>query len=342
MGVVTFLTFLFLGAILPSGDAVASFEDDLEQKIIEKTNEERNNNGLPTLKENEELNQAAFLKAQDMLGNDYFAHTSPAGVEPWFWFAKADYEYRYAGENLAMDFSSASSVHNAWMKSPTHKENILSTDYEEIGVAVLTGVIDGKETRIAVQFFGMSIESEERMLTENRIIKIANLGIRIEEASVQPWEGSVEDELLVYAKVTGNPIEVTAKIGEKKVGLQKLQEEKYMRLVLLDELEIENGDAEIVIGAQVDEEREVAYVVPKDQYDGFFEKKKSSALMTTIVSEDSRKITKEGDPRVTWQKIVLVGTTLVCIILIVNVWILEREEERLVNICRYPEGFPVA
>jgi hypothetical protein len=40
------------------------------------------------------------------------------------------------------------------MKSPTHRANILSNQYSEIGIAVMEGKIDGKSTRVTVVMFG--------------------------------------------------------------------------------------------------------------------------------------------------------------------------------------------
>ena len=60
----------------------------------------------------------------------------------------------YAGENLAKGFRTAEGVHEAWMASPTHKENIMSPNYKDIGVAVVEGTLLGKETTLVVQMFG--------------------------------------------------------------------------------------------------------------------------------------------------------------------------------------------
>ena len=69
-------------------------------------------------------------------------------------FTSFGYKYRYAGENLARDFSNASSAMDAWMNSPTHKENILNPKYKEIGIGVVEGDLAGTDTTIIVQFFG--------------------------------------------------------------------------------------------------------------------------------------------------------------------------------------------
>lgn len=121
--------------------------------LVRLTNESRKAAGLEELKANSQLKQAAEAKAKDMLKNDYFAHTSPKGVTPWHWIKQSGYAYGFAGENLAINYESAESQHKAWMKSPTHKANILNKNYQEIGMAVVEGKIDGKEARITVQVF---------------------------------------------------------------------------------------------------------------------------------------------------------------------------------------------
>lgn len=129
-------------------------DDITAAKIIELVNAERLLNGLDIVKESDLLNKAAKFKLKDMIENDYFAHTSPAGMTPWSWFEKSGYDYKYAGENLAINFSSARSQHKAWMASPTHRKNILNPRYREIGIAIGEGKIDGKESIVTVQMFG--------------------------------------------------------------------------------------------------------------------------------------------------------------------------------------------
>ncbi len=122
--------------------------------IISLTNEERSKSGAGPVTVNSQLNQAAAAKAADMFANNYWAHTSPKGVEPWFFVSQSGYKYQHAGENLARDFSSASSIVSAWMNSPTHKKNLLDGRYTDIGVAVVDGFINGVETTLVVQLFG--------------------------------------------------------------------------------------------------------------------------------------------------------------------------------------------
>ena len=89
-----------------------------------------------------------------MLAKGYWAHFAPDGTSPWSFFLSFGYKYRYAGENLARDFQDAPSAVNAWMNSPSHRENILNPNYRDIGIGVVEGNLAGVNTTIIVQFFG--------------------------------------------------------------------------------------------------------------------------------------------------------------------------------------------
>lgn len=122
--------------------------------VIGLANKARFDRGLPELTENKQLMAAAKAKADDMIKNDYFAHTSPAGKDPWYWVKRSGYAYRAAGENLAINFTDAKEQQSAWMKSRTHRDNILNAQYQETGVAVVEGKIKGKNALVTVQLFG--------------------------------------------------------------------------------------------------------------------------------------------------------------------------------------------
>ncbi len=128
-------------------------------EVIRLTNEKRAQSGLNPLSENSTLSAAAVAKGNDMLAKGYWAHFAPDGTSPWSFFNKFGYRYRYAGENLARDFSSAPSAVDAWMNSPTHKENIMNLNYKEIGIGVVEGSLAGVDTTIVVQFFGTPTNS---------------------------------------------------------------------------------------------------------------------------------------------------------------------------------------
>ncbi|MBI4359256.1 MAG: hypothetical protein HY577_01610 [Candidatus Nealsonbacteria bacterium] len=133
------------------------FAEVVSSTLIELTNQDRQARGLLALKENPVLTQAAYAKAQDMIQNDYFSHVSPGGLSPWYWFKKSGYNYRVAGENLAIGFLDSGEVEKAWNNSPSHRQNLLSPSYKEIGIAVVKGNFQGQETTLVVQFFGTPV-----------------------------------------------------------------------------------------------------------------------------------------------------------------------------------------
>lgn len=125
--------------------------------LLSKTNEERVKEGAQALVLNESLSQAAFLKAQDMFMNDYWAHTSPSGVKPWKWLADVGYNYSVAGENLAKNYPTAPATVAAWMNSETHRANIVNNKYTDVGFAVVDGELEGRETTLVVAFYGAPV-----------------------------------------------------------------------------------------------------------------------------------------------------------------------------------------
>lgn len=137
-----------------AGSAQTSFIGITPENVLTLANIERRAAGLPPLSMNDDLTRAAQSKLSDIFRNDYFAHTAPDGTTPWFWIEQSGYPYVYAGENLAMNFTTVMDQHRAWMNSATHRQNILSDRYDEIGVAVGQGVVNGASTTVVVQLFG--------------------------------------------------------------------------------------------------------------------------------------------------------------------------------------------
>ncbi len=122
--------------------------------IVNLANQARTLYSLNTLSNNARLEAAALAKANNMFELQYWDHFGPNGESPWQFIRAAGYNYVYAGENLARGFRTAEGVHEAWMASPTHKANIVSPNYEDIGVSVVTGVLEGSQTILVVQMFG--------------------------------------------------------------------------------------------------------------------------------------------------------------------------------------------
>lgn len=126
----------------------------LPNTLVDQTNQTRIASNLPPLTENPLLTAAAQKKANDMAAKGYFAHTSPEGITPWYWFQQAGYKYTYAGENLAVNYSDSNDVTRAWLNSPAHRDNILNSHYTQIGIATAQGTYQGQSTVFVVQLFG--------------------------------------------------------------------------------------------------------------------------------------------------------------------------------------------
>jgi hypothetical protein len=154
------IAFLFSGLIVMAGvhrqyPAVLGDEASIStQDLLKYTNIKRQANGLAPLVLNSELSHAASQKAKDMFAKNYWAHVAPDGTTPWVFIKDSGYQYLYAGENLARGFNTSSDVVDAWMKSPTHRENLLSPHYTDIGFAVASGSLTGSDTVLVVQEFG--------------------------------------------------------------------------------------------------------------------------------------------------------------------------------------------
>ena len=142
-------------------------------KLLELTNGERAKLSLPALQINTQLSSAAERKTEDMFKKDYWSHFSPTGGSPWDFIKQSGYQYEYAGENLAKNFLYSKNVVDAWMNSPTHRENIVKKEYSEVGYSVANGMLGGEETTLVVQMFGTPLvkTGEKTQISQQQVIK---------------------------------------------------------------------------------------------------------------------------------------------------------------------------
>ena len=103
------------------------------QALLEATNQQRIANHVAGLRLNDKLSAAAQAKANDMATRNYWAHNTPDGNPPWVFFNQAGYTYEKAGENLAYGFASSADTVAGWMNSPSHRENLLDSAFEDVG-----------------------------------------------------------------------------------------------------------------------------------------------------------------------------------------------------------------
>lgn len=120
-----------------------------ENKTLELINEYRQENGLEELKPFFELEQVSKLKAEDIVENNYFSHTSPTLGTPFEMLKNNGIDYIIAGENLAGNQTPQKAV-EAWINSPAHRDNILEEKFKYTGISVIESPIYGK---VFVQLF---------------------------------------------------------------------------------------------------------------------------------------------------------------------------------------------
>jgi uncharacterized YkwD family protein len=125
------------GQMVPSAPAPSAPDvagNSLIEQVVQLTNEQRRQNGLPGLQVDGDLTNMAQTKARDMLDNNYFSHTSPTYGSPFEMMKRFGISYRFAGENIGKGQQTAEQVVSDWMNSPGHRANILNSSFTHIGI----------------------------------------------------------------------------------------------------------------------------------------------------------------------------------------------------------------
>ncbi|MDR0978710.1 MAG: CAP domain-containing protein [Lachnospiraceae bacterium] len=125
------------GSSSGGGTSTSSVLNANEQEVFNLINEQRAAAGLSALKIDEELQNVARIKAQDMVNNSYFSHTSPTYGSPFDMMKNFGVSYKTAGENIAGNSNNRAAV-TAWMNSSGHKANILNSSFNYTGIGVVS------------------------------------------------------------------------------------------------------------------------------------------------------------------------------------------------------------
>lgn len=160
--------------------------------IIGETNQHRALAHLAPLTHNTTLDSAAQKKADDILARQYFQHVAPDGTGPADLVTQAGYAYLRIGENLALGaFPDDITLVQAWMNSPGHRANILSTHFDEIGIGLSRGRFEGEEVWVAVQTFAQPASrcpapsTQERQNIETKRVELEQLATTLEQTHRQ-------------------------------------------------------------------------------------------------------------------------------------------------------------
>ncbi len=114
-----------------------------EQEFLDLVNANRKNNGLVELKIDSEVQNIARLKAEDLVKNNYFSHTSQTYGDINSMLKTFNIDYEKSSENIAGNANLTGAI-EAWMGSENHKVNILNEEYNYTGVAVVESSTYGK------------------------------------------------------------------------------------------------------------------------------------------------------------------------------------------------------
>jgi uncharacterized protein YkwD len=181
--------------------------------VIASTNVQRAAKGLPPLKFNATLTAAAQVKADDLFAKQYFEHVSPSGTTPTQLIEAAGYKELANGENLAEgNFNGDIALVAAWMASPGHRANILSTHYTEIGVAVVRGTYEGYTTWMAVQEFGKPTSACPAPTAERKLFEAEQAQAMAMQHDLETHPTSTPEEVDDYNQKVEEYNQLVAKI----------------------------------------------------------------------------------------------------------------------------------
>lgn len=120
--------------VLSAGAAAQQFDAAAERQMAQFTNQERTRAGLPALKVDANLAEAARRHTRLLADHKELSHDFPGEPEMRQRFAATGLRFARAGENVALDSDGAEAAHIGLMHSPPHRANILNPDYNSIGI----------------------------------------------------------------------------------------------------------------------------------------------------------------------------------------------------------------
>ncbi len=150
---------------------------DLEAEIFAESNRRRADprgqfcgmvhyDPQPPLEFDPRLRNAARCHLMDLTANDAFSHSGSDGSRVGIRTDRTRYHWQFVGENLAAGNGIAKKIVDQWIASPTHCENLMKGEYEELGIAYVH-VPGTRYTDYQAQVFGKEFsilrDTEERV-----------------------------------------------------------------------------------------------------------------------------------------------------------------------------------
>lgn len=204
------------------------------EEMVKLINSSRSALSISSLQINQTLVEAAGDKASDIFTKQYFAHVSPENKTPWDFLRGRNYTYNLAGENLAIDYSTATDAHIGFMDSPTHRANILNPLYTEVGVSVTQGIFKGQPSMLVVEYFGrprIKVAKASQPAPKTSAIKTPASTVKISLPVKDVTASSTKPEPATSSLTTAMPIVTTtqAVLGAQIADSPANQDKKCMQ-----------------------------------------------------------------------------------------------------------------
>lgn len=105
------------------------YDYDIINEVLTLVNANRKKAGLNTLKLDNTLTEIAMTRARET--SVYWSHTRPNGNS---WSTLVTHYTGYVGENIAVNYINPKDVMIGWMESKGHRDNILNSRWNSIGI----------------------------------------------------------------------------------------------------------------------------------------------------------------------------------------------------------------
>ena len=115
----------------PSGSA--SYNKEFADKVIELVNAARAKEGLSPLTKDTTLTNLSNIRSKETA--TLFSHQRPDGTSWSMVLKQNNVSYTLAAENIAAGQNTPEAVVKEWMDSPSHRANIMNSEYNKIGVS---------------------------------------------------------------------------------------------------------------------------------------------------------------------------------------------------------------
>lgn len=158
-------------AVMPESPKAGSVA---EQYLFSAANAEREQRGLPPLRWDETLHRAAQRHAGQMAARESISHQYPGEMDLAERGRVAGARFTVISENVAEAWS-APVIHDAWMRSPDHRANMLDPRVNSVGISVMRR----GEQLYAVEDFDRSVESLSLEAQESTVAALLRTEARL-------------------------------------------------------------------------------------------------------------------------------------------------------------------